>query len=46
MNYFEDRVMCLLYFVIIDEVDLILIDEVCMLLIIFGEVEKLMLFYI
>lgn len=35
----DDYVQCFLNFVIIDEVDLIFIDEVCMLLIISGQVD-------
>lgn len=46
VNYVEERVMCFLYFVIIDEVDFILIDEVRIFLIIFGEVEKFIFLYI
>lgn len=36
---FEECVQCKLYYVLVDEVDFILIDEVCILLIIFGLVE-------
>lgn len=46
----EVLVLCvdmLLYYVIVDEVDLILIDEVCILLIILGVVEKVIdLYYV
>lgn len=36
----------MLVFVVIDEVDFILVDEVRILLIIFGEVEKLIILYV
>lgn len=36
---FEECVQCKLYYVLVDEVDFILIDEVCISLIIFGSVE-------
>lgn len=42
----DDLVQCGYYYVIVDEVDFILIDEVCILLIIFGFVDGVFNWYI
>lgn len=42
----DDKFQCELNFVVVDEVDLIFIDEVCILLIIFGQVEDSFELYI